>query len=306
MNDNPSRPKLRRPLLWLFGGLALATFAGVGAFLWWFFRGDAPEEVSLAAAIEANADDLSGAAPTTPASTEIRVEPSPTTSSTTLSTTMPPPAAGSEQQADTTAPSRGASPLDGTWTVDTSIGTFDYETASGSFAGFRVDEQIEGIGSNTAVGRTGDVTGSLEIDGTVVTATRVDVDLSTLTTNDSRRDGRIPGILRTEEHPTASFELVESIDFGDEAAGGAAVAVVAVGQVTIAGVTNTVEFDLEAQFVDDVIVVVASAPVVFSEFGIDAPSNPPLLQADDDGVIELQLLFRQDDSSLAVPQVVEP
>ena len=53
--------------------------------------------------------------------------------------------------------SSAANGLDGTWTVDDSIGSFtDF---SGSFAGFRVQEQLAGVGAKTAVGRTPDVTG---------------------------------------------------------------------------------------------------------------------------------------------------
>ena len=46
-----------------------------------------------------------------------------------------------------TTPSAAApDPFDGdinaTWVVDDEIGEFDFETASGSFAGFRVDEEL--------------------------------------------------------------------------------------------------------------------------------------------------------------------
>ena len=44
--------------------------------------------------------------------------------------------------------------IDGEWIIDDEIGDFDFETASGSFAGFRVDEELT-IGSVVAVGRTG-------------------------------------------------------------------------------------------------------------------------------------------------------
>src|SRR5690606_32753007 len=46
--------------------------------------------------------------------------------------------------------------IDGTWTVDTTTGEFDFETATGTFAGFRIQEELSSIGSTTAVGRTGD------------------------------------------------------------------------------------------------------------------------------------------------------
>jgi hypothetical protein len=36
--------------------------------------------------------------------------------------------------------------------VDTDSGTFDYENATGTFAGFRIQENLASIGSTTAVG----------------------------------------------------------------------------------------------------------------------------------------------------------
>ena len=44
--------------------------------------------------------------------------------------------------------------VDGTWNVDTSIGTFTgVDDTSGNFVGYRVQEQLAGIGANVAVGR---------------------------------------------------------------------------------------------------------------------------------------------------------
>jgi hypothetical protein len=60
---------------------------------------------------------------------------------------------------------------DGTWKVDTSIGSFADSTSS--FVGYRVQEQLAGIGPNTAVGRTPNVSGTLTLSGTTVTAVEV-------------------------------------------------------------------------------------------------------------------------------------
>jgi len=47
-----------------------------------------------------------------------------------------------------------------TWAVDTTVGEFSYEDSTGTFVGFRVDEELSGLGSTTAVGRTPDVSGT--------------------------------------------------------------------------------------------------------------------------------------------------
>lgn len=81
-----------------------------------------------------------------------------------------------------------------TWTVDTSIGSFsDY---SSTWAGFRVDEVLSNIGNNTAIGRTPNVSGELTLDGQTLTATTINVDLTSITSDQPRRD---PSIQRTLE-----------------------------------------------------------------------------------------------------------
>jgi hypothetical protein len=70
----------------------------------------------------------------------------------------------------------GPDGLDGTWTIDTSIGSFS--DFSSSFAGYRVNETFTDQKANEAVGRTPDVTGSLTFEGSTISAV------------DGRRHGR--------------------------------------------------------------------------------------------------------------------
>ena len=94
---------------------------------------------------------------------------------------------------------RKASAVDGGSTIRPAASTS--ESATGSFVGFRIDEELQGIGSTTAVGRTGDVTGGITIEGTTVTAADFVIDLTTITTNDDRRDNSVQGSLDTERFP---------------------------------------------------------------------------------------------------------
>ena len=65
----------------------------------------------------------------------------------------------------------------------------------------------------------------------------------------------------------------------------------AVGDLTVAGVTEEVTVDLEAQVVGDTIVVVGSTPIRFSDFGVEVPSAPIVVSVEDEGLVELQLLL---------------
>jgi polyisoprenoid-binding protein YceI len=186
-----------------------------------------------------------------------------------------------------------ATDASGTWLVDTSVGTFDYEDSTGTFVGFRVEEELSGVGSTTAVGRTPDVAGRITIEGTTLTAVTIEADMTSITTNDSRRDDNVQEALETSTYPTATFVLTEPIELGDAVTSGEAVTVDAVGELTIHGVTTTVTIPLEAQVVDGLVVVVGSLDVTFSDYGVTVPSAPILLSADDHGVVEFQLFFSE-------------
>ena len=183
--------------------------------------------------------------------------------------------------------------IEGTWTIDTESGDFDLESATGTFAGYRVEEELASIGANTAVGRTGDVSGSFTIEGTAVTEADFEVDLTGLTSDESLRDGQAQSALDTSEFPTATFTLTEPVDLGEDAASGEAVEVTATGDLTIHGVTNSVDFPMEAQLVDGTVVLVGSLEFPLSDYEIDVPTTPIALSISDDGTLEFQFLLTQ-------------
>jgi polyisoprenoid-binding protein YceI len=194
---------------------------------------------------------------------------------------------GGEGSADPT----GGTGIEGTWTVDAESGEFDFESATGTFVGFRVEEELSTVGSTTAVGRTGDVVGSITIEGTTLTEAEVEVDLTTITTDESRRDTKVQAALETDAFPTATFVLTEPVDLGSAAASGGPVSVTAQGELTVHGVAQPVEVPIEAQVVDGTVVVVASIDVALSDFGVTAPSAPIVVSVSDAATVEMQLLL---------------
>lgn len=181
--------------------------------------------------------------------------------------------------------------IDGRWTVDDTTGDFDFERASGTFAGFRVQEELATIGHATAVGRTGDVAGSLTIAGGKVTAASFTVDLTTIRTNQERRDRRVQEALETDRFPHATFELTEPIPLPAGAASGARVSATGVGELTVHGRTRPVEIPIDARLVNGRIVLVSSVPIRFSDYGVEAPKAPVVLSVEDHGEMELQILL---------------
>jgi len=193
--------------------------------------------------------------------------------------------------ADQTADSPGG--LDGVWAVQVAESAGDLQgEPTVSFAGFRVDEVLAGgIGDFTAVGRTADVAGSIELSGNVLVAATVEVTMGTLRTDNSSRDSQVRRALGTNDFPHAVFTLAEPVELPAGMADGEAFSGSAHGDLTIKGVTDRVTFDLQAQLVDDTIVAVGSSDVVFSDFGVTAPNAPIVVSVEDNGIMEFQLLF---------------
>ena len=273
----------RRLALMVLGVVAVAV-AG-----WWFLvRSDAPPAPDLASAVE-TASEAQAAATSASSTTPV----SSTTPTTTVSgygttasatSTAPPTTA----PASTTAVSL-AGPA-GTWTVDTTIGSFNDFTSA--WVGYRVEEVLgNGIGANTAVGRTPLVTGSVELSDDSLLAVEVTADLRGLRSDKVYRDGRVRRALHTDDHPTATFTLVGPVALGDVAGDGTSIEVVAAGTVAINGVPGAVDVAVVATLVGDVVTVVGSFPIVFADHAIEAPSASIVVSVEDHGLVEFQLFL---------------
>ena len=270
--------------------VVLAVLAGVG--IWWFFRDDAPPAVDLEIAVSSVADeDRDDEADPIAAPTAAETDPEPTAAPAATESAAVPTVAPSTDEAAIEPTEDVVDLVSGKWTVDTSIGEFSYEDSTGTFVGFRVDEELASIGSTTAVGRTPVVSGSISIDGETVTSVTVEADMAAITTNDSRRDRPVQQALDTANFPTATFTLTEPIDLGSDPASGDPIATTAVGELTVHGITHSVEIALEAQLVNDIVVVIGTTEVVFADYDVAVPRVPIVLSAEDHGIVELQLFF---------------
>jgi polyisoprenoid-binding protein YceI len=206
------------------------------------------------------------------------------------------PAASADPSASATAPGAssgtGGEGLDGTWNVDPAVGSFDYgaNDFSGSWVGYRVDEELANIGAATAVGRTPEVTGSLTLDGQTITAIDISTDLSTLQSDKNQRDGQLKRqALETDQFPTATFSLTSPIDLGSVPADGQVIQATATGDLTIHGVTKSVEIPVEARLSGDVVTVTGSIDILFADYSINRPTSFAVLTIADHGTMEFQL-----------------
>ena len=187
--------------------------------------------------------------------------------------------------------------VEGAWMVDTSIGVFNdaclTEVCTGSFAGFRIDEVLTGVGDKTVVGRTPGVSGSMSVAGTQITTAEFLIDMTGLITDSSSRNGQLRSqSIETDRFPEASFVLRAPIELGAVPDDGESVTVDADGDLTIHGVTQAVTIPLTAERNGAVIVVFGTLdPVQLADYDIDPPSAPVVASVDDHAVLEVQLFF---------------
>jgi polyisoprenoid-binding protein YceI len=165
-----------------------------------------------------------------------------------------------------------------------------WHIAAGSIAGYRIKETLFGQ-SNTAVGRTSRITGSITISATSVSAGRFSVDMTTVKSDQSLRDEQFQGrIMDTSTYPTATFVLTQPIPLGSIPAQGAIITKTATGQLTLHGTTRSVTFQVQARRSGATISVSGSIPIVFAAYGIDNPSGGPATTANH-GLLEFLLNF---------------
>jgi polyisoprenoid-binding protein YceI len=152
-------------------------------------------------------------------------------------------------------------PVTGTWTV-----------GAGSLAGYRVDEILFGQ-THTAVGRTSKVTGGIVISGTEVTAAAFTVDMASVKSDQGSRDAQFDGfIMRTFDHPHATFRLTQPIQLGRVPQDGQTISATAVGDLDLRGVTRSVTFTVQAERLAAAIDIQAEIPITYSLWHIPNPS----------------------------------
>jgi polyisoprenoid-binding protein YceI len=162
-------------------------------------------------------------------------------------------------------------------------------------AGYRVREQLASLSApSDAVGRTSAITGTFTLTQSAssytVTAANFSVDVTTLTSDQSRRDNRIHSQgLESDRYPTATFKLTTPIALPATAAAGQTITISATGALTIHGVTRTVTIPIDARLSGSQIELVGSITFPFSDFGMTPPSIGGFVSVQPNATMEFQL-----------------
>lgn len=298
---------------------ALAAVLAVAIILLWYFvlRGDPPPPASLEAAVQSvradqqetpqaqasvdpqTSQDSDGVTVIDADQQDYSDEPSEAVSygsdqqPAEQQATQEDSAADPPSDGQSTEQSRGPEPqpppelpeLAGSWTLS---------ERGESFVGYRIDEELANIGATTAVGRTGEITATLEFDGAAITAVEIVADLRTLRSDQSFRDGALRDRgLESDTYPFATFRLTEPIPIDRLPVDEDTLAVTVAGTLDLHGVTNDVQIALAGQYVDGLVVVSGSTEIVLTDYAIEAPTGFRVLSIAEAGLMEFQIVFEQ-------------
>jgi polyisoprenoid-binding protein YceI len=168
-------------------------------------------------------------------------------------------------------------------------------TATGNQARYRVREQLVNVDlPSDAVGSTGAVAGAIAFDSAgriIPSASRFEVQVSGLTSDRTRREGYVRGLLlETEQYPTVVFALtaVRGLQLPLPQSGSQSFELL--GNLTVKGVTRPTAWQVSAQFAPDTVTGTSSTAFTFADFGLRQPRVPVLLSVA--GTIRLDYAFR--------------
>jgi len=171
------------------------------------------------------------------------------------------------------------SKLDGTWNV-----------GAGSVAGYRVQEVLIGQNS-TAVGRTGEIWGSVTLAGKSVSKATFTVNMASVVSDQSERNAQFDGrIMDVSDYPTAKFVLSGPVSLASGLVTGSSKRYTATGSLTMHGVTKSVTFPVSVEVASGTAVyVLADVPVVFANWDISNPSIGGFVTTKSTGTLEVLL-----------------
>jgi polyisoprenoid-binding protein YceI len=245
----------------LLGGLAVLLLVIGGAALAWvlFLQGDNVAPLTLPSeGPAAQASAPSGGSPAGSVSTS-----------------------GDESLAPASAAPIDAAGIPGRWAI-----------APESVVGYRVRERLASLSADSdAVGRTSSITGSATIAGAgsalSVTDATFTVDMTSIASDRPMRDNRLRNDgIQTDQFPTSTFKLTQSVAIPAGATTGDQVDVTLHGDLTLHGVTRTVDVPAKAQLNGNLIQIAGSLSFPFSDFQINAPNIAGFVAVQDTGTLE--------------------
>ncbi len=169
--------------------------------------------------------------------------------------------------------------------------------AEESEARYRVREQLVGVNlPSDAVGTTRAITGVLVLEGNRVVseASRFQVDLRTLTSDQARRDNFIRrNTLQADRYPYAVFVPREIQGLPSPLPTSGEHAFRLIGDLTIREATRPVTWEVIARVEGDRVIAQARTQFTFADFGLEPPRVPVVLSVDETIRLEVDAVLQR-------------
>lgn len=170
--------------------------------------------------------------------------------------------------------------------------------SSGSEARYVVRELLAANTiENDVTGRTTAVRGHITLDPqskVVPNESKVVIDLTTLKTDKSRRDGYVQRrTLETERYPHAELVVKEIRGLPANLPSAGPLTLTLVGDLTLHGVTRPTTWAVKANASPAGFTGTASTTLLFSDFNIDVPRVPVVARVDDPITLQLDFAFER-------------
>jgi len=170
-------------------------------------------------------------------------------------------------------------PLSGVWNI-----------SEGSYAGYRVNEVLNDGTKTPVTGRINQVRGTVTLTEETLTAANVTVEVATIATGNSLLDAYFRDTaMRVDNYPTAAFTITSPVALFPAPVAGEVQTRQATGDLTLHGITKTLQIKLQAQASKTGVEITGSIPVSFSDYGVTAP-DLGFVSVQDSGTIEFFLV----------------
>ncbi len=186
--------------------------------------------------------------------------------------------AGGAGEVPTTPVDPGTNPPAGSSVLDQlAATTFSF---TGGTATWSVPETFAGGLDATAVGRSENLTDTIDLRGT----SEIRVDLTTFVSDQERRDTRVRSIFAAD--PVATF-TTSDLTLPPAYTEGDVFATEVTGELTINGVTRTVTWGIDARIVGTQLDVTGELDIALTDFGIEPPSVGGFVSVEDRAKLEV-------------------
>ncbi len=154
---------------------------------------------------------------------------------------------------------------------------------------------------NDVTGRTTAVRGHITLDPhskVIPNESKVVIDLTTLKTDKSRRDGYVQRrTLETAQYPNAELVVKEIKGLPASLPNAGVLTLTLFGDLTLHGVTRATTWSVKANATPTGFTGTASTTLLFADFDIDVPRVPVVARVDDPITLQLDFAFQRQDAA---------